>query len=61
MTDTEMLDWINEHLASFRHSMREEGSNPMEMKWIDNNGDSHITIGENIRHCITNAIKEQHA
>ncbi len=61
MDDTEMLDWINEHLASFRHSMRDEGGCPMEMEWIDSEGDSHITRGENIRHCINEAVKEQHA
>jgi hypothetical protein len=58
MTDSEMLDWIDDHLASFRHSMRDEGACPMDMEWIDTNGDSHITRGENIRHCINNAIKE---
>lgn len=59
MTDSEMLDWIDDHLASFRHSMRDEGNMPMDMEWIDDIGESRKTRGENIRHCITNAIKEQ--
>lgn len=58
MNDTEMLDWINEHLASFRNSMRDPGNCPMEMEWIDTDGYSHKTRGENIRHCINNAVKE---
>jgi hypothetical protein len=41
--------------------MRDEGNCPMDMEWIDSEGDSHITIGENIRHCINEAIKEQNA
>ena len=61
MTDTEMLDWINEHLASFRHSMRDEGNCPMEMEWIDSEGDSHTILGENIRHCVNEAVKVQNA
>ena len=61
MKASKMLDWIDDHLAAFRNSMRDEGACPMEMEWIDTNGDSHITRGENIRHCITNAIKEQNA
>ena len=59
MKASKMLDWIDDHLASFRHSMRDEGECPMEMEWIDDIGESHKTRGENIRHCITNAIKEQ--
>jgi hypothetical protein len=61
MSNAEMLDWINEHLVAFRNTMRDEGECPMELEWIDTNGDSHITRGENIRHCINNAVKEQHA
>lgn len=59
MNDTEMLDWINEHLASFRHSMRDAGQNPMIMEWIGTDGNTYTTVGENIRHCINNSVKEQ--
>ena len=58
MTDTEFLDWVENHITSFRHSMREDGNNPFDMEWIDDEGYSHKTVGENIRHCINNALKE---
>jgi hypothetical protein len=58
MNDTERLDWINEHMSAFRCSVRDEGNMPMDMTWISDSGASFITRGENIRHCITNAMSK---
>ena len=58
MNDSDMLDWINEHLSSFTHTLRDEGNEPYDMNWIDDEGEPVITRGENIRHCINNAVKE---
>lgn len=60
MKASKMLDWVDDHLSSFRHTLRDEGDMPLDMEWIDTDGYSHITRGENIRHCITNAIKGIH-
>ena len=54
MTETEMLDWIDEHLAGFRHTMRD--ALPYEMSWIDDNGIEKVTFGNNIRDCVDYAV-----
>ena len=56
MTDTEMLDWINENLTSIVHTMRDEDCSPYEIEWIDDKGRGQKTIGNNIRDCVDHAV-----
>ncbi len=55
MTDSEMLDWIQEHLDGFRHTMRDEDQSPYELTWIDENGEARVTIGNDLRDCVDHA------
>ena len=55
MTDTDMLDWIQEHLDGFRHTMRDEDQSPYELSWIDDDGDCQVTIGNSLRDCVDHA------
>ena len=57
MTDTEMLDWIQEHLDAFRHSMRDDDQMPYEMSWIDDEGVGQVTIGNNLRDCVDHSVR----
>jgi hypothetical protein len=57
MTDSEILNWIQEHLTNFRHTLRDEDKMPYDMEWIDDEGVAQITEGGNIRECVLRAIK----
>lgn len=57
MTDTEMLDWLQEHLDGFTHTMRDEDQSPYQMSWIDDKGVGQVTIGNNLRDCVDHAVR----
>jgi len=57
MNDSEILDWIQEHLASFRNTMRDEDDQPYDMEWIDDDGYTHAIQGKDIRECVVDAMK----
>lgn len=56
--DSEILNWINEHLDSFVETLQENenGESLYAMGWIDDEGISHTTKGTNIRNCVVNAM-----
>jgi hypothetical protein len=57
MTDAEMLDWIQEHLASLRHTMSD--ANPFAITYYDKNDEVQATHGESLRDCVTKANAEE--
>ncbi len=57
MKDSDRLNWIQEHLVSFRESLREEDSEPYDLEWMDDSGYHHVTRGNSIRHCVNQATE----
>jgi len=53
ITDTDMLDWLNDHLSAFRYGFSES---ECELEWIDHQGYTKIVKGLNLRDCIRGAV-----
>ena len=52
--DTMFVNWMTDHLSTFRHTMRD--SMPYDMVWIDDNGAYYLTMGCTLRDCVVKAI-----
>ena len=57
MNDSEMLDWVQEHLASHRHTMSD--ANPYAITYYDKNDEVQASHGESLRDCIAKAITKE--
>jgi hypothetical protein len=61
MSDTEILNWLDEHLEFYRYGFQydESGNRLNVMGWINGAGYSHHTNGLNLRDCVEKAKKIQ--
>lgn len=59
MDDTAILNWINDHIVSFRETlMKDDQENSIfEMEYLNKDGESVISQGTCIRSCVRNACK----
>jgi len=57
MNDSEMLDWVQECLASLRHTMSD--ANPYAITYYDKNDEVQASHGESLRDCIAKAIAKE--
>ena len=57
MNDAEMLDWVQEHLASLRHTMSDY--TPVAITYYDKNDEVQASHGESLRDCIAKAIAKE--
>lgn len=56
MTDSEMLDWVQEHLSSLRLTMSDE--NPIAITYYDKNDEVQAIHGVNLRDCIYRVVHQ---
>ena len=54
-TDTEIVDWIDEHLDEV-YTFGTQTEVIMAVKWSDLDGDTHETRGDNLRDVVRRAI-----
>lgn len=52
----EMLDWIEGHVFELREGFSDE---PMELRWLSRNGESHYSTGANLRDAISRAMESE--
>jgi hypothetical protein len=52
MTDTKLLNWLQENATAFRQLTSEE----YELSWLDYDACEHKTLGRDLRDCIRGAI-----
>lgn len=56
MNDTEMMDWMQEHIISYRHGLSEE--QPFVLAYFDDQDETKTITGTSLRDCITKAYAE---
>lgn len=57
MTDTEIVDWMQQNATG----IREYVDGRMELTWLDKSGIPQTTEGENLRDCVRGAVLERAA
>lgn len=55
MTDTQIVDWIEENLTRLHQNMRDQ----MEMTYLNLDGVETVVVADNLRECVELAVKEQ--
>ena len=60
MNDSEIIDWLQEHLISFDEAIPGVGRPcRFNMEWLDAEGVDHTTCGVDLRDCVLGAIADK--
>lgn len=59
MTDTEILNWLQDRLESFRQTVNDNMEpEKYSLSWFSDKGFIHDTYGASLRECVENANNE---
>lgn len=55
MTDTQIVDWIEENLTRLHLNVQDK----LEMLYLDSKGVQNVVVADSLRECVELAVKEQ--